>query len=389
MFQRELTNQLIEMAKRYPVITLLGPRQSGKTTLVRKVFSQMAYVNLEAPDILQLAQDDPRGFLDQYPDGCILDEIQNYPELLSYIQTIVDQKDEEGMYILTGSHQLALHENVAQSLAGRTAMLTLMPLSLSELQAANFNYTLEQQFIYGGYPRIYNKSIDPKDYFRDYIRTYLEKDVRQIINIKDLTSFQRLMQLCAARVGKMFDYTSMANELGIARNTVKEWISVLEASFVLFRLPPYFENFGKRIIKSPKLYFWDTGLVCYLLGLDSTQLMLNHPIRGELFENLMIVELMKAKMHHGVEPRFYYFRDSNQNEVDLIIAQAGKLIAVEFKSGKTFHPHFLKGLQYFNDIAHNKISQLLLVYSGDQEQIIHENQLLHYQNLVTFLEQHT
>ena len=266
MFQREIVTELQRLAEEYPVVTVIGPRQSGKTTLVRHVFPKKPYVNLENPDTRSLVETDPRGFLEQFPHGAILDEIQRVPKLLSYIQTIVDESNEKGQFILTGSHQLELHQAITQSLAGRTALLTLLPMSLDELLKAGIDLSLDQALIMGGYPRIHKDALDPTKAYRNYFQTYVERDLRQLINVKDLSQFERFVRICAGRVGQIINLDEIGSEVGISSHTVKEWISMLEASFIVFRLQPYFENFGKRIIKSPKLYFTDVGLATYLLG---------------------------------------------------------------------------------------------------------------------------
>jgi len=379
--QREMTSELLKASAAYPVTTILGPRQSGKTTLARLTFPKKPYVNMEAPDTRQLALSDPRRFLAQYPSGAILDEIQRTPELLSYIQVLIDEKKENGQYILTGSHQLDLSQEISQSLAGRTAVLHLYPLSLSELAFTQGKYSTDEQLMYGGYPRIYENNLAPRRFYDDYVQTYLERDLKQIINVKDLDQFQRFLYLCAARVGRLLDYTSFANDLGISRHTVKEWISVLKASFIIFTLPPYFENFGKQVIKSPKLYFSDVGLLSYLLGVQETIQISRHPLRGEVFENLVILELMKNRFNRGIKPRLFFYRDSQKNEVDIITPHGGDLIAIEVKSSETFHKDFLKSLKKMENLAKARKIKSFIVYAGTQEQNIQNIKLINYQNI--------
>lgn len=368
MFKRELSNEIKYLSKKYPIITLTGPRQSGKTTLAKALFPKKHYVTLEDPDQKLFAIEDPRAFLAQFQeDGAILDEVQNVPELLSYLQGIVDEQDKEGAYVLTGSHQLQLHQTVSQSLAGRTGIVHLFPLSLRELQATQKSITIDQALFYGGYPRIFNNEISPSIFHRDYVKTYVERDVRQMIQVRDLTQFQRFLSLCASRIGRLFDATSISNELGIARSTVMAWQSILEASYLIFRLPPYFENFGKRIIKTPKLYFTDVGLACYLLGIENETQLQHHPLRGELFENLIIMELVKTRLNQGLEPRLYFFRDSGGNEVDVVFQQASQLIPIEIKSSKTFQRSFLKGLRYFKNLVGERCQKGALIYTGNIE----------------------
>ena len=340
MINRSLKNQIIKLAESYPVVAILGPRQAGKTTLIRQTFPEKDYVNLEFPDVRLLAATDPRRFLENYPNGAILDEVQRVPELLSYIQGIVDEKNEPGLFFLTGSHQLELHGALIQSLAGRIGLLTLLPFSIHELSEAGIELTLNEYLLTGFLPRIYDKHIEPTTFYRDYLKTYVERDVRQLINIKDLTTFQRFLKLCAGRVGSVLNMNNIANEIGISNHTIKHWLSILEASFIIFMLPPYFENFGKRIIKSPKLYFYDVGLASYLLNIENIQQVDRDPLRGNLVENLIIVELYKFRNNAGKEPNLYYYRDSQKNEVDVIYKEANDLIPIEIKSSQTMHPDF-------------------------------------------------
>ncbi len=379
--KRTIFQELMDSAGSYPVVTVIGPRQSGKTTLVRMAFPNKTYVSLENPDIRSFALEDPRQFLEQYSDGAIIDEIQRVPSLLSYLQEIVDAQDRTGLFILTGSHQLLLQEEITQSLAGRTGILRLLPLSLQELEQIGINHNLDEQLFYGFYPRIYKHSIQPQRFYRDYVQTYIERDVKLMVNIKELNQFQRFLSLCATRIGQLIDYTHLANELGISRHTVKTWLSILKASFIIDMLPPYFENLGKRIIKSSKLYFNDVGLACYLLGIRSAEHILHHPLRGSLFENLVISEITKQRLNKGEESSLYFYRNNNQVEVDLIFQQGLDLIAVEIKSSKTFHKDFLKGLIYFKELAAQYQVKGYLVYSGDHEQKLGDVHVLNYNNV--------
>jgi predicted AAA+ superfamily ATPase len=378
---RDIEPELLNMANSYPVVTVIGPRQSGKTTLVKNLFSNKPYVSLENIDERRLAESDPRGFLARYPQGAIFDEIQRLPELLSYIQGIVDEKNLKGMFILTGSHQLKLQESINQSLAGRTAMLKLLPFTIPELLNNKLNFSLDEYIFYGMYPRIFKENIDPTKYYRDYVQTYVERDVRQIINIKDLNVFQHFLKLCAGRIGQVFNSHNLSNELGITHNTIRNWLSVLEASFLVFRLQPYYENFGKRVIKAPKLYFTDVGLASYLLDITSVGQISRDPLRGNLVENLVILECIKHQLNRGVEPSFYYYRDSNNNEVDIIYKKGYELIPIEIKSSKTFTSEFLKGLQYFKNVAQERCTNGYLIYAGEQEQDLGFFKLLNYQNM--------
>lgn len=381
MIPRLIAQEAINLAKQYPIVTLTGPRQSGKTTLSREIFSGKPYANLESPDIAQFAREDPRRFLAQYPEGAILDEIQRVPELLSYLQVIVDEKNQKGLFILTGSHQLDLHAAITQSLAGRTALLTLLPLSMLELQQAGIPFTLDDLLFTGGYPRIYHDQLEPLKSHRNYIQTYIERDVRQLIHLKDLHLFQQFLKLCAGRIGQVLQYQNLSNEIGVSAQTVKHWLSILEASFLIFRLPPYFENLGKRIIKSPKLYFTDVGLASYLLDIHSPTQLQAGPFRGPLVENLCVLELLKHQYNKGLDSHLYYFRDNHQYEIDVLYKSAHELIPIEIKSSQTFHPRFLKGLDYFQMMVPNRCSRGYLVYAGDHEQNIRDWSILNFQHV--------
>lgn len=382
MFTRFLNTELKNMASQYPVVTLLGPRQSGKTTLVKQCFSSYQYRNLEEPETLAFAKADPKAFLDDIKEGMIIDEIQRAPELLSYIQIIVDeQTQKKGFFILTGSHQLSLHAAVTQSLAGRTALLTLLPLSLAELKQSSLSLNLNELVLYGGYPRIFQDQLEPFKAHRNYLQTYVERDVRQLIRLKDLTLFQQFIKLCAGRIGQVFHFEALGNELGVSGKTVKEWVSILEASFIIFKLPPYFENLGKRTLKTPKLYFTDTGLASYLLGIENSTQLERDPLRGHLIENLFILEMIKHRYNLGLDSNMYYYRDNHQHEIDVIFKQGHDLIPIEIKSSKTFHPYFLKGLDYFSNVAGKRCPYGYLIYTGDHEQKIHDWQILNFQHI--------
>ncbi len=380
MFKREIEEELLNLSKDYPVVTVIGPRQSGKTTVVKSVFSQKKYANLEFPDVRSMALEDPRGFLEQFPDGGILDEIQRAPELLSYIQPIVDEKDQKGMFILTGSHQIELQEAVFQSLAGRTALLTLLPMNLLELQQAGFHLSIDEWMLKGGYPRIYKDLLDPTKAYRNYVQTYVERDLRQLIQVKDLLQFERFVQILAGRIGQILNMEEIGGEIGLSSHTVKHWISILEASFIVFRLQPYFENFGKRIIKSPKLYFNDVGLAAYLLGIQNEIQMNRDPLRGNLFENAVLLELKKHHFNQGLDSPLFYYRDMQKNEIDIIYKKANELIPIEIKSSKTYHQDFIKKLGYFHSLAPERVKKSFLIYAGDLEQSIQTTQLLNFQH---------
>lgn len=381
MYPRTMTTELISLAGQYPVVSVMGPRQSGKTTLVKSTFPAKPYANLEVPDLRLLAQTDPKGFLSQYPNGAILDEIQRTPELLSYIQDIVDNKKISGLYILTGSHQIELHEAISQSLAGRVGLLSLFPLTQSELRNAGIELDLDDQIYHGFYPGIYSDQLNPTQAYRFYVQTYLEKDVRQISNIQNLIQFQNFMKLCAGRIGRLIDYASLSNEVGVSANTIKNWMSVLEASYIIIRLKPYFENFGKRTTKSPKLYFTDVGLAAYLLDIQNPSQLSRDPLRGNLVENLVVMELYKYRHNRGLDPNMYFYRDSHQNEIDILIKHGHLLTPIEVKSAKTFDTSFLKGIKHLINLIPDRIKDSYLVYTGDIKQSVSNVHLLNYKEV--------
>ena len=386
VFKREMETELKELARGYPIVTVIGPRQSGKTTIVQHAFPEKKYANLEFPDIRAMASEDPRGFLKQFPDGAILDEIQRTPELLSYIQPLVDEKDQKGMFILTGSHQLELQEAISQSLAGRTALLTLLPLNLDELEAAGFDLSIDEWILKGGYPRIYKDHLDPSKAYRSYFQTYVERDLRQLIQVKDLMQFERFVQILAGRIGQILNMEEIGGEVGLSSHTVKQWISILEASFIVFRLPPYFENFGKRVIKSPKLYFNDVGLAAFLLGIQNEIQLSRDPLRGHLFENAILIELKKYRLNRGLDPSLFYYRDIQKNEIDVIYKKGHELVPIEIKSSMTYRSEFSEKLRYFQSIVQGRAPQAFLIYAGEAEVRIHTTQVLNYKQSSRALE---
>lgn len=386
MFDRALEPILLRLSTQHPVVSVLGPRQSGKTTLVRKTFPEKSYVNLEAPDIRQAAEMDPRGFLNQYPDGVILDEIQRVPMLLSYIQVTVDEKPQKGRFILTGSHQLALQHAMSQSLAGRVAILELWPMSLRESAEAGLSVQLDNLVLKGFFPRLHVEDLSPTQVYRDYVRTYIERDVRQMLKVKDLKIFQNFLRLLAGRIGQTINHESIGNDLGLSGHTIREWLSILEASYIVFRLPPYFQNFGKRIIKSPKLYFVDVGLLCYLIGIETAQQFRRDPLKGFVVENLVVAELMKTALNQGREPKLYFYRDHHQHEVDVVVETQHQLIPVEIKAGETFSPHFLKGLHFYQKLVGGRMEKGFVIYTGQQRFQIENIQVLNYTDTDSILE---
>ena len=353
---------------KYPVVTITGPRQSGKTTLARSTFTDKPYANLENPVTRQFAEEDPVAFLGQYPEGAIVDEIQRVPDLLSYIQVIVDEKRENSLFVLTGSQQFELMRGISQSLAGRTALLKLLPLSFSELMPY-FSLGIDEALFKGFYPRIYDQDIAPDQAYGDYFETYVERDLRQLVNVKNLSLFQRFVKLCAGRCGQLLNLNSLANDTGISQSTAREWMTVLEASYIVLLLQPFHANIGKRLIKSPKIYFYDVGLACWLCGIEEEKQIATHPLRGNLFENMVVMEVLKYRYNHAKRNNLYFFRDSNGNEVDLIYTKGQYLLPIEVKSGQTITPSYFSGLKKFRALFKEQLPWPgFLVYGGDTEQ---------------------
>ncbi len=366
MIKREITKELIECAAEYPVVTVLGPRQSGKTTLVQMTFPDRPYFSLEDPDTRIAAQADPRSFLGQVEGGAILDEIQRLPILLSYIQGIVDKARKRGIFILTGSHQPRLHEAIAQSLAGRTAILSLWPFSVSELRHYKSDWNAFELIVKGCFPRLHEEDLRPRRFFNNYLQTYVERDVRALINLRDLSQFQMFLTLLAGRIGQVVNLTSLSNDVGVSATTIRNWLSVLKASYVVFELPPFFANIRKRVVKSPKVYFTDVGLASFLLGIHTEEQASRDPLRGNLYENLVIADIVKGALNRGIRPEVYFFRDSHGNEVDLLIRENGRLIPVEIKSAATFSTDFIKGLKRFKGLGLDHVAAGAILYNGDQ-----------------------
>lgn len=362
---RDAIEKVKYFATKYPVVTLTGPRQSGKSTLLKSTFPDYKYVSLEDPDLRLIAQQDPRGFLKTYTKYSIIDEVQNVPELFSYIQTIVDQENESGMYILSGSHNFLLMENISQSLAGRTAILKLLPFSIQEIKQIVSEVTINELLFTGSYPRIYEKEIPPTEFYPFYIQTYVEKDVRSLRNIADLNLFIKFLKLCAARVGQLINLNSLANECGISVQTVQIWISILETSYIIYQLKPYHKNLNKRVVKSAKLYFYDTGLLSSLLSIDSVSQLEFHYLRGNIFENFVINEIIKKNYNAGVEPQISFWQDSNGNEIDLILEKSTTTYAFEIKSASTLKIEFQKNLKLWNKLTQFSPENSTVIYAGD------------------------
>lgn len=360
---------LKKLAVSYPALVVTGPRQSGKTTLAQAVFPEKAYVSLEDLDKREFARVDPRGFLNQYPDGAILDEVQRCPDLFSYLQSRLDAQKKMGLFILTGSQQLGLIAGISQSLAGRVAKISLLPFSLHELQEVKKAPKSSEELMFKGlYPPIYDRKLDPSIWYGNYVENYLERDVRQLINVRDLGTFQRFVRMCAARTGQILNLSSLAGDCGITHNTAKAWISVLEASYIVHLLPPHHKNFNKRLIKSPKLYFYDSGLATWLLGIQTPEQLATHSARGQLFETWVVSELLKYRFNHALKSNLYFWRDNKGQEVDVLIEQANKLLPVEIKSGQTMADDFLDGLKRFWSMAGRSAGQGFLVYGGSESQ---------------------
>jgi hypothetical protein len=365
MITRDAEKTIRELLKGFPVVTITGPRQSGKTTLAKAVFAGKPYATLEDPDARLMAQDDPHSFLERFPDGAVLDEIQRCPQLLSYLQGIVDGDGRMGMFILTGSQQFGLMSGITQSLAGRTAFIELLPFSLHELSSVGKLPPLLDQLLYAGsYPPLYDRDVAAPVWMSAYVTAYLERDVRQLINVQDLETFQRFVRLCAGRSGQLLNLSSLAAECGITHNTAKAWISVLEASYIIFLLRPYHTNFNKRLVKTPKLYFYDVGLASWLLGIREPSQWETHPLRGSIFETFIISELVKSCLNRGERPAVFFWRDSNGNEVDLLIEQGQHVMPVEIKSGKTVTNQSFAGLEKWVELAGNRVADPTLVYGG-------------------------
>jgi uncharacterized protein len=371
MIIRDITEELRRSAAEYPIVTILGPRQSGKTTLARMTYPEKPYFSLEDPDIRIAAEADPRAFLGNISNGGILDEIQRLPMLLSYLQGMADNDIRRGRFILTGSHQPKLHEAITQSLAGRTTLLTLWPFSLSELRHYSANYDPYDLIVHGSFPRLHEEKLEPRRFFNGYLQTYVERDVRALIQLQDLSQFQRFLFLLAGRTGQVVNYTALANDIGVTSTTIKKWIGVLQASYIVFELLPFSTNLSKRVIRSPKIFFTDVGLVAFLLGIHNKEQAMRDPLRGQLYENLIISSIMKEALNRGIRPEAYFYRDTRGNEVDLLIREAGTLTPIEIKSSTTFTPDFLKGIERFKALGIGNTKPGAVLYDGDRQFNIH------------------
>lgn len=365
MIQREIEPTLRSLFAQYPVVTVTGPRQSGKTTLCRATFPELAYFNLEQPNVREFAIEDPLGFLKECAGGAVIDEIQRAPELVSYIQAKVDDEQESGNFILTGSQQFRVVESISQSLAGRTALLRLLPFSIGEAQQECDLSTIEEMIHTGFYPRIYDHNLDPTTALGDYFETYVERDLRQISEIRNLSAFQKFVRLCAGRAGQLLNLQSLGNDAGVSHTTAKQWVSVLEASYIVFLLPPFHANTSKRLIKSPKLYFYDVGLAAFLLGIESQRQITTHPLKGFLFENLIVVEALKHRFNQGRRSNLTFYRDSSGTEVDLLYGLAEKLVAVEIKAGETVSSSYFRNLRMLRKYLPERVAGEILVHGAE------------------------
>ena len=369
MVAREAEPLVRTLAREFKVVAIVGPRQSGKTTLARAVFAAKPYASMEDPDQLQFAQEDPRGFLAQYPNGAVIDEAQRCPELFSYLQGVVDRNREAGQFVLTGSQHFGLVQRITQSLAGRVGFANLLPFSAPELLAGGWlPASLDAALLHGGYPPVFDMPASPERWYNAYLATYIERDVRQLRNVQDQPTFQRVLRLCAGSVGQLADLTRLGNDAGVDQKTVRAWLGVLEASFILFRLQPHHRNFRKRLVKTPKLYFYDVGVAARLIGIESAEQMNTHPLRGALFENWVITEYLKRRWNAGKESNLFFWRSHGGLEVDLVLEQGQALAPVEIKSGATVSADWLRPLRRWRELAGATAGRPVIVYGGDQPQ---------------------
>ncbi len=383
MINRILTHKLLYFADLYPVVSVTGPRQSGKTTLVKQAFPNYQYVTLEDIDTRNIALNDPKGFLESHKNGLVIDEIQRIPELFSYIQGIVDKTNNSGQFIITGSQNFLLMENISQTLAGRIAILKLLPFSFEELNKNNLLPDKYELLIFNGfYPRLYDKQISPTDFYPFYIQTYIERDVKLLRNITNHNSFIRFIKMCAGRTGQLLNITELANSCGITQITTKSWLSILEASYIIYFFRPHYKNYNKRLTKMPKLYFYDTGLVCSLLGIKNKEQLKTHFLFGALFENFIINEFIKHAYNNAINPELYFWRDKHGKEIDLIIETSDKLIPIEIKAGKTFSIDYFKNLKYWNKISGNTSENAYVIYGGSESHKTKDGQIYSWKSIL-------
>ncbi len=375
MIEREITGRLTALFEQYPFVTVTGPRQSGKTTLCRAAFPALEYVNLEAPDQREFAESDPRGFLSQLGKGTIIDEVQHVPALLSYLQVLADERGRNGLFVLTGSEQFRLSSAISQSLAGRTALLRLLPFSLAERQRIGAGSAINDILYSGFYPRILDEGLDPRQALGDYVETYVERDVRRLGEIRNLSSFRRFVRLCAGRIGQLANLSSLGSDAGVSHTTAREWLTVLETSYVIFQLPPYHANIRKRLVKSPKLYFYDVGLASYLIGIENAEQVATHPLRGALFENMVVMEALKHRFNRGRESNLSFFRDSRGLECDLFYETGRGIHAIEIKSGATVASDYFTSLNRVAKLIPS-IAAKTVVYGGTARQSRTDSEVL-------------
>jgi predicted AAA+ superfamily ATPase len=382
MITRQATDLCLQLASEFKALAVVGPRQAGKTTLAQAVFSNKPYASLEEPDVLRFAAEDPRRFLAQYPNGAVLDEVQRCPDLFSYLQGIIDASRETGQFILTGSQHFALTERLTQSLAGRVGFLRLLPFSYEELEQCDDKpESLDEALFLGGYPPLYDQPVDPERWLNAYIATYVERDVRQLTNIRDLATFQRFMRLCAGSVGQLLNMSRIASDTGVDQKTAKAWLAILEASFIVRLLRPHHRNFRKRLVKAPKLYFFDTGLVARLLGIESPRQVVTHPLRGALFENWVISELLKGLSNRGKQENLFFWRSHVGHEVDLLLDRGTRLWPIEIKAGSTIASDWFDGLRRWMALAREVGDSPALVYGGDRSQVRGEVQVIPWRKI--------
>lgn len=378
--KRDITDVMLEMYQYFPIVTITGPRQSGKTTLLRKIFDQLPYYSLENLDVRRFALNDPVGFLAQHPGGMILDEVQHTPDLLSYIQGMVDDNSEK-RYLLSGSSQFSVIRQITQSLAGRTGVLELLPLSYKEVKKEADKLSLDSILLKGFFPALYAGKNSSEILYPSYVKTYLERDVRDLLQIKNMMQFQTFLRLCAGRIGSLFNASELSGEVGVSVNTIRSWLSVLQASYIIILLPPFYENMRKRLTKTPKLYFCDTGLACNLLGIETEQQLARDRMRGYLFENFIIMEAVKSRYNKGKESNLFFYRDSNGVEVDLLLKHGSDYSSIEIKSAKTYHPEFEKSIRSINNLMGSRISDKTILYTGEFENDTADIKLLNYKNI--------
>jgi len=387
MIPRQAAQTLLRLNRGFPVLAITGPRQSGKTTLARATFPDKPYISLENPDIRGFAESDPRAFLAGFPDGAILDEVQRTPELFSYLQGLVDEDGRMGLFILTGSQQFGLRSRITQSLAGRVGLVHLLPFSYAELcKTPAPPSDLETALFKGSYPPLYVRDLTPHDWLSAYVATYLERDLHQLINVRDLKTFQLFLRMCAARTGQLLNLSALSSDCGITHHTAKAWLSVLEASYLLFLLPPHHRNLGKRLTKSPKLYFIDTGLACWLMGIQDKDQLHFHAQRGALFETWIIAELLKGRFNRGLPANLYFWRDSAGNEIDVLLDQGERLLPIEIKAGTTINPDYFSGLNKWRALAGSAALPSILIHGGSEAQTRTQASLLPWHQVAAWAE---